>query len=153
MVFKLWSIGHFIYIISPFLLFFAVYFLVKNRSEKIKNNYVAYIGKNKVSNNENKVKKNNSKEDFCKYILSVVKNIRPKGKNVDEYNEMIVRLEMNDFMPKQVDSDNRVIPYQLYWYELSKILENAKGYIPFIGEADEEGITGAEKILSVFEFR
>ena len=62
-------------------------------------------------------------------------------------------LELNDFMPKQIDGDNRVIPYQLYWHELNKILENAKNYIPFLTEQDEDGITGADKILSVFEFR
>ena len=36
MVFKLWSIWHFVYILSPFALFCAIYFLVRNRSDKIK---------------------------------------------------------------------------------------------------------------------
>lgn len=43
--------------------------------------------------------------------------------------------------------------YQLYWFELHKILENAKEYLPFLKDSDEDGITGAEKVLSVFEFR
>lgn len=123
------------------------------RSKEVKNNYVAYIGKNKTSNKDVKVKKSSNKEEFCKYILSVFKSVTPDETDIKEYNHMISRLEANDFMPKQVDGDNRVIPYQLYWFELNKILENAKEYLPFLKETDEDGITGAEKVLSVFEFR
>ncbi|MBQ2880888.1 MAG: type II CRISPR RNA-guided endonuclease Cas9, partial [Clostridia bacterium] len=123
------------------------------RSEKINNNYPSYLGKNKTGNNDIKVKKSNSKEDFCKYINSIVKAINPENCDAEKYADMVSRLETNDFLPKQVDSDNRVIPYQLYWYELNKILENAKGYISFLNEVDSDGISGAEKILSVFEFR
>lgn len=123
------------------------------RSQKTINNYVAYIGKNKTANEDVKVKKSNGKEDFCKYILSVVKSITPNENDAEEYQDILSRLEVFDFMPKQVDGDNRVIPYQLYWYELNKILENAKAYIPFLSEADADGVTGAEKILSVFEFK
>ena len=36
MVFKLWSIWHFLYIISPMILFLLIYVLVKKRSEKTK---------------------------------------------------------------------------------------------------------------------
>ena len=121
------------------------------RSNKQPNNYVAYVGKNQTSNENIKVKKI-KKEEFCKYIASLLKSIKPEGDDADKISEILSRLEISDFMPKQVDGDNRVIPYQLYWYELNKILENAKGYIPFLQE-QELGISGAEKILSVFEFR
>lgn len=122
------------------------------RSDKVKNNYVAYIGKNQTSNTDIKVAKTN-REDFCKYILSVVKDVSPSKEDREEYQYMVSRLETLDFMPKQVDGDNRVIPYQLYWYELNRILENAKCYLPFLRQKDEDGITGAQKVLSVFEFR
>ena len=104
------------------------------RSGNIKNNYVAYIGKNKTANDNFKVKKSTKRDDFCKYILSVFKSITPNDTDIEEYNLMMSRLESSDFMPKQVDGDNRVIPYQLYWFELYKILENAKGYLPFLSE-------------------
>ena len=123
------------------------------RSDNVKNNYVAYIGKNKTGNKTIKVKKSVSREDFCKYILSVLKSVKPDEGDETAFADMISRLENYSFMPKQVDGDNRVIPYQLYWYELNKILENAKAYIPFLIEADKAGVTGAEKVLSVFEFR
>lgn len=123
------------------------------RSETVKNNYVSYIGKNQTANKDVKVKKATNKEEFCKYILSVVKTIKPDNGDAIEYQNMITRLEVNDFLPKQVDGDNRVIPYQLYWHELNTIIENAKNYIPFLREKDDDGITGAEKVLAIFEFR
>ena len=123
------------------------------RSTEIKTNYVAYIGKNKTNKEDLRVKKTVNREDFCKYILSIVKKWDVDDVDSVKYNEMISRLETNDFLPKQVDGDNRVIPYQLYWYELNKILENAKHYVPFISKIDEDGISGKDKILAVFEFR
>ena len=123
------------------------------RSENNPKNYVAYIGNNITSNDKVSVKKTVNKEDFCKYILSLFKSVNPDREDIHSLEEMRVRLEASDFLPKQVDGDNRVIPYQLYWYELNKILENAKSYLPFLSNTDEDGITGAEKILSVFEFR
>lgn len=116
-------------------------------------NYVAYVGKNITANERVDVKKSASKEEFCKYILSLLKTIKPKGTDARKLENMCARLEANDFMPKQVDGDNRVIPYQLYWYELNKILETAKAYLHFLSEEDDEKITVADKILSVFEFR
>lgn len=116
------------------------------------NNYVAYIGANKSLLKKSKSKKI-SQEDFCAYIKAIFKNISPEPNDLEKYEKLISRLEANDFMPKQVDGDNRVIPYQLYWYELNTILENAKAYLPFLSEEDEDKITVADKILSVFEFR
>ncbi|MBR5518305.1 MAG: type II CRISPR RNA-guided endonuclease Cas9 [Clostridia bacterium] len=123
------------------------------RSKNNKSNYVAYIGKNHTKNEKVKVKKSVSSEEFCKYIVSLLKTVKPTSEDVDNFTSMMLRLEANDFLPKQVDGDNRVIPYQLYWFELNKILENAKEYIPFWGKKDNDGITGAEKVLSVFEFK
>lgn len=125
------------------------------RSDAVKNNYVAYIGSCKTSGKKQSVPKSTNQEDFCKYIFKIVEKISPDETDADAYDQMISRLgsEIHDFMPKQVDRDNRVIPCQLYWFELHKILENAKEYLPFLKEPDEDGITGAKKVLSVFEFR
>ena len=122
------------------------------RSDSVKGNYVSYSYCTKSCSSGSDVKKAD-KETFSKYLLSVVKNVPVEACDATAYCDMIARLEELSFLPKQVDGDNRVIPYQLYWYELNRILENAKGYMPFLRSADEDGITGAEKILSVFEFR
>ena len=42
MSFKLWSFGHFLYMLSPFIIFAVIYFLVKNKSQKVKD-IVGYV--------------------------------------------------------------------------------------------------------------
>lgn len=113
----------------------------KNNSKKTKSNYVGYINSK------------TTKADFCKYILKLVESVTVNECDREKYDDMIRRLKDNSFMPKQVDGDNRVIPYQLYLFELKKILENAAKYLPFLQEKDEDGITVKDKVLSVFEFK
>lgn len=97
--------------------------------------------------------KSGSQEDFCKFIKGIFKNIKPSGADSAVLSEMLHRLESNTFCPKQVTSDNRVIPYQVYWYELNRILVNASTYLPFLNGSDEEGYVAKEKLLSIMEFR
>lgn len=94
-----------------------------------------------------------SKEAFSKYLLSVVKSIECDETDKPFYDDMLERLGTNSFLPKQVDSDNRVIPYQLYWDELTKILKRAEGYLPFLTKRDADGLSVSDKILSIFTFR
>ena len=42
MTFKLWSFGHVLYMISPFIIFAVIYFLIKNKSTKARN-IIGYI--------------------------------------------------------------------------------------------------------------
>ena len=62
-------------------------------------------------------------------------------------------LELVTFMPKQVITDNRVLPYQLFYFELARLLEKVSSYLPFINEKDSEGYITKEKLLSIMEFR
>lgn len=39
-------------------------------------------------------------------------------------------LEQGTFLPKQVNKENSVIPYQVHMYELRKILDNLSGKVP-----------------------
>lgn len=70
-----------------------------------------------------------------------------------EYDEIKQKIELGIFLPKQRETNNRVIPYQLYWYELKTLLNKAEGYLPFLKNMDETGLTVSEKIMSVFSFR
>lgn len=115
-------------------------------------NYVAYSYNVKDVKKPVKTKKA-KKEDFCDYIRKIVKDIPVMEQDKEKYDDMMFRLSTYTFLPKQVDGDNRVIPYQLYYHELKQILENAKNYLPFLKESDEEGYTNEEKILSIMEFR
>lgn len=97
--------------------------------------------------------KKSSLEDFSKMVLGIIKDIV-----VDEEDRTILQriksnLELRTFLPKQKTTDNRVIPHQLYLYELNQILANAESYLPFLKDKDEDGISVSDKIRSVFLFR
>ncbi len=109
------------------------------------NNYAAYSAHN--------TNKKCDKEVFGEFLKKQLKNVKTEGVDQEFYKDMMDRIEAKVFLPKQVDTDNRVIPYQLYWYELNQILQNAKHYLPFLTETDEEGYSNADKLLSIFEFR
>lgn len=122
-------------------------------------NYTAYSYNYKcVSDNEEKAElpkgKATQKEfnDFLKKTLKLNK-IELDKENKTVYEDMIVRIEDGSFMPKQVNSDNRVIPHQLYQIELRKIIDKAEKYLPFLNESDQEGMKTKDKIMSVFTFR
>lgn len=105
-----------------------------------------------VSNIEGEFK-SCKKEAFCSYIRKQVKDVSCSEEDADFYKDMLERLECGNFMPKQVDDDNRVIPYQLYYHELKTILQRAERYLPFLGEKDPDGYTNKEKILAIMEYR
>ena len=135
-------------------------FIRKYKSEKydeifrdsLATNYVAYSYNLKNTPNPESVKKAN-KYTFCDYIKKIVKDIDVNENDKVDYEDMLLRLETYQFCPKQIDGDNRVIPYQLYYHELKKILENASEYLSFLNEADEDGYINKDKILSIMEFR
>lgn len=62
-------------------------------------------------------------------------------------------IDKNDFLPKIRTKENAVIPNGLYVKELKQILKiNAVKY-PFLTETDENGLTVADKIVSIIEFK
>ena len=97
--------------------------------------------------------KRKGKEEFSKYILSAVKDITPDDSDRVRFDDMCGRLALRTFLPKQRDTDNRVIPHQLYWHELDLILKNTQRYLPFLADTDTYGSSVADKIRSVFLFR
>ena len=113
------------------------------RSENNPTNYVAYKSGSK----------NAKKEIFSENLKKLMDKVNPEDCDREFYNGMLDRLERNAFLPKQVDGDNRVIPYQLYKYELMRIVENAKSYLPFLSEKDADGYVTADKIVSIIDFR
>ncbi len=114
-------------------------------------NYVAYSYH--TQDCKGTVKRKTSQEAFCDYIRKIVEKVEPETADQAFYEDMMARLANHRFMPKQVNTDNRVIPYQLYGNELEKILRNAAVYLPFLDAKDQDGLTTREKIMSVFAFR
>ena len=120
--------------------------------------YAAYVG------HLTGAKKTEQKEDDAKkgddFLTSLKKAVKASGfeAKVDEADrpflqDLIERLETATFLPLQVNTNNRVIPHQVYQFELSAVLRNAETYLPFLKEKDESGLSVSEKILSIFTFR
>lgn len=122
-------------------------------------NYVAYAKNAKKATNEylkGKEIKNTNKDKFKEYLIKVILKDFDSAvlseEDVAFYNDMMIRLEQGTFLPKQVQIDNRVIPYQLYQYELRQMLASAKKHLPFLNNVSD-GLMVAEKIESIFTFR
>lgn len=120
----------------------------------VKDNYVSYGGNGKsVKDDEKKNLKSATKDAFSDYLLKQLKGLPVTEADRSAYEDMLSRLQARTFLPKQKDGDNRVIPQQLYRYELQEILNHAQEYLPMLLKADEDDITTKEKILSIFDFK
>lgn len=82
-----------------------------------------------------------NKDEFYDFLK---KNVVKKITDKDVVTYLEKELDQGTFLPKQVNKDNGVIPYQVHLYELKKILSNLEDKIPFI-----KG--NAEKIIQLFD--
>lgn len=114
--------------------------IFRDSSEKNPLSYAIYISSTKKD------------DDFSEALLKYVKKISPSESERAEYDDMVSRLELKEFLPKQKNTDNRVIPHQLYWHELDMILKRASKHYSFLNDSSD-GITAADKIRSIFTFR
>lgn len=116
-----------------------------------------------------RTKNNAKKENYClydKYITNGItyddfqKELKKlfeavNWNNVDSYlvkkynEEILMRLENGDFLPRLTSVENGKFPYQLNKNELVKIIENQKKYYPFLGDE----YNGTNKLVQLLEFR
>lgn len=111
-------------------------------------NYCAYIGMTKKNGRKVDLKyKKVNREEFYDFLK---KNVLAKLKNLEIEDKIYLYLEeemeRGTFLPKQVNKDNGVIPYQIHQYELERILKNLEDRILFLKE-------NGEKIKQLFTFR
>jgi len=116
-----------------------------------KDNYCAYIGYTIQNGKKKKVDKC-SYDDLKKRIKKIISMYYQDSQD-ERIAYILKELDGESFLPLQVTKDNGVIPYQVNEIELEKILENARSYLPFLGQEDESGVSVTEKIISVFKFR
>lgn len=89
-----------------------------------------------------------TQEEFCAYLKKTLGICKDAS-----YEEMFKEIENSTFMPKQVTKDNGVVPMQVNEKELVAILDNAKEYLPFLLNEDNDGKTVYDKIKALFEYR
>ena len=130
--------------------------IFKEASEKVAN-YTKYSYNMKnVHSNADLPKRKAEKEDFYAFIKKTLKLDKIKVDSREDeilVEDMINRMNDGTYMPKQVNTDNRVIPYQLYFYELKKILENSSKHYSFLLNKDSDGYSNIDKIESIFTFK
>ena len=90
-------------------------------TEENLNNYCAYVGMTKKNGKKTDLQSKQCTQaefyDFLrKNVISAINNPEVK-KDIEE------EIARETFLPKQVNKDNGVIPYQVHEYELKKILE------------------------------
>lgn len=116
-------------------------------NEKL-DNYVAYSGHIRENAHTGVLKNKCNQNEFCAYLKKLLGTIEDES-----YSEIFRDIENATFMPKQVNKDNGVIPMQIHRAELVKILDNAKEYLPFLNNVDENGISVYDKIIKIFDYR
>ena len=130
--------------------------IFKIASDKIAN-YTKYsYNVTSVQKRDDLPKRKADKDDFYAYLKKTIQfdSIKVSSKEDEAYIEDVKnRMDEGTYMPKQVNTDNRVIPYQLYYYELKKIIENATKHYSFLLDKDSDGYTNIDKIESIFTYR
>lgn len=101
--------------------------------------------------------------DFCKDLKKQLEGIAEYKKimqaitSIDdaktEEERLLFRIANGFAFPKQTTKDNGIIPIQVHLAELKCILDNAEGYLPFLGETDNNGLSVREKIEQIVKFR
>ena len=107
-------------------------------------NYCGYIGMTKKNGRKIDLKsKRCNREEFYDFLK---KTVLKKLENVEDGIYLKEELEKGTFLPKQVNKDNGVIPYQIHQYELEKIIDNLAEKIPLLREK-------GDKIKQLFAFK
>ncbi len=112
--------------------------------------YSAYVNSVNAGNKQRRSMKDRKMDNLYKSIKQLLKEMP-----VDDADVIYVaqELEKEKFLPKQLTSENGVIPNQAHEREMRKILYNAEKYLPFLQERDESGLTVSERIIALFTFQ
>ena len=122
------------------------------RSEDEANNYVHYVGYNKISGKKSHQLAKCKPEDFFKFLKKLLLD-NVDVLNAEEVNKIVSEIDGSSFLPKILNADNGLFPHQINGAELDKILANLVRDYPFFDIPDEEGYTPCEKIKAIFNFK
>lgn len=101
--------------------------------------------------------------DFCKSLKKQLESIGEYKKQMQQLSSfedaqtdverLLFRVANGLAFPKQTTKDNGIIPIQVHLAELQCILANAEKYLPFLKNADANGLSVREKITQIVKFR
>lgn len=111
--------------------------------------YSAYVNSVNADDKQRRNVKGRKQEDLYKKIKTILKQVE----DCEEKAYILSEIDSESFLPKQLTASNGVIPNQVHAIEMKRILKNAEGYLPFLKEKDERGLTVSEKILELFQFQ
>lgn len=120
--------------------------------------YSAYAANYKSDKKaENRSKHGHEKttyDEFGNTVKKLLSSITPDSE-ADRalIDNILLRIDEGTYMPKQINTNNRVIPHQLYFAELKKILKNAEAHYEFLRSKDGDEISVSQKIEDIFTFR
>lgn len=124
-----------------------------------KGTYSAYVNSYNsesgiIANGEvRKKQRRNMKERSRDALYNTIKKDFVNHKEDERVKAIFAEMERETFLPKQLTSGNGIIPNQVHKKELKAILKNAEGYLPFLREKDESGLSVSERILRLFAFQ
>ena len=123
-------------------------------------NYSVYIGS--CLNKKGKkavLPKKVSQDDLCSFIVSKLKNlvdfkaIKEITNESTDLDRLFYRLQEKRAFPRLRTKENGVIPVQINAAELKVILTKAAAYLPFLSQKDDSGLSVADKVLQIMNFR
>lgn len=116
-----------------------------------KDSFAAYIGYNHTNkkSQEKRIKRIGT-EDFYK---AVKKLIEPYSDADDNVRRILDSIENDTFLVLLRSFRNGVLPYQVNKMELEEILRKSSVYLPWLNENDKDGITPADKVISIMKYR
>lgn len=121
-------------------------------------NYSQYIGRCLTHTGKQAIMpsiSDKSQDTFCKYLsdlLAVPNKLKSDNLPEDE-KTLFIRIQDKKAFPKLRTKENGVIPMQLNVAEMKKILHSAEKVHPFLSVKDENGLSIADKIIQIMEFR
>lgn len=112
-------------------------------------NYIGEIRKNGKKYPAEKC----TEEEFYKDVKKILSKMNCDEGDQKNLEYIQGELDAGKLLSRQRSRDNSVIPRQVHQLELELILKNAGNYLPFLNQPDSNGMTDAQKILSLFKFR
>ena len=95
------------------------------------------------------VKNNIDYDTFKKDLIKILDDVLKESPDINkEYNDIILELEKEEFLPRIASTDNGRFPYQLNKTELIKIIENQGKYYKFLLDKANDGEYKLVKLLS-----